>query len=72
MSMITPMSMMFLFRGPHILKLIHRAALGATLDGSVAGSYEPEDYVRICRAPGATDVLLVAEACDYYWFFEGA
>ena len=56
----------------HVLHLVHTSALGATLDGSVAGGCEPDDDVGVCWVAGAADVLLVAEGLDDDWVFESA
>lgn len=47
-----------------ILEFVHRAALGAALDGTVARHGQPERHVAVGRAAGAAQVLLVAEALD--------
>lgn len=59
-------------RGSDILHLVDGAALGAALDGAVARGGEPEDDVRVRRAAGAADVLLVAEGFDADGVVEGA
>lgn len=47
-----------------ILKLVHRAALRAALDGSVARRGEPDDDVTVRRTAGAADVLLISKGLD--------
>ena len=47
-----------------VLHLVDGAALGAALDGAVAGGGEPDDNVRVGRVAGATLVLLVTEGLD--------
>ena len=50
--------------GTDVLHLVDGTALGATLDGAVAGGGEPDDNVRVGRVAGAAKVLLVAEGLD--------
>lgn len=50
--------------GTDILHLVDGTALGATLDGAVAGGGEPDDNVRVGRVAGAAKVLLVTEGLD--------
>ena len=50
--------------GADVLHLVDGTALGATLDGAVAGGGEPDDNVRVGRVAGAANVLLVAEGLD--------
>lgn len=50
--------------GADVLHLVDGTALGATLDGAVAGGGEPDDNVRVGRVAGAAKVLLVAEGLD--------
>ena len=50
--------------GTNVLHLVDGTALGATLDGAVAGGGEPDDNVRVGRVAGAADVLLIAEGLD--------
>ena len=47
--------------GANVLHLVDGAALGAALDGAVAGGGEPDDNVRVGRVTGAAKVLLVTE-----------
>lgn len=47
-----------------VLHLVDGAALGAALDGAVAGSGEPDDDVRVGRVASAAEVLLVTERLD--------
>ena len=50
--------------GTDVLHLVDGTALGATLDGAVAGGGEPDDNVRVGRVAGAANVLLIAEGLD--------
>jgi len=50
--------------GADVLHLVDGTALGATLDGAVAGGSEPDDNVRVGRVAGAAKVLLVTEGLD--------
>lgn len=50
--------------GTDVLHLVDGTALGATLDGAVAGGGEPDDNVRVGRVAGAAKVLLVTEGLD--------
>lgn len=50
--------------GADVLHLVDGTALGATLDGAVAGGGEPDDNVRVGRVAGAAKVLLVTEGLD--------
>lgn len=50
--------------GADVLHLVDGTALGATLDGAVAGGGEPDDNVRVGRVAGAANVLLIAEGLD--------
>jgi hypothetical protein len=50
--------------GSNVVHLVNGAALGATFDGAVAGSGEPDDNVRVGRVAGAAKVLLVTEGLD--------
>ena len=52
------------FLGTDVVHLVDGTALGATLDGAVAGGGEPDDNVRVGRVAGAAKVLLVAEGLD--------
>jgi hypothetical protein len=47
--------------GSDVVHLVDGTALGATLDGAVAGGGEPDDDVRVGRVTGAAKVLLVTE-----------
>lgn len=50
--------------GTDVLHLVDGTALGATLDGAVAGGGEPDDNVGVGGVAGAAKVLLVAEGLD--------
>lgn len=50
--------------GADVLHLVDGTALGAALDGAVAGGGEPDDNVRVGRVAGAAKVLLVTEGLD--------
>ena len=54
-------------RRAHVLELVDGAAFLAALDGPVAADGQPERDVAVGRRAGAAQVLLVAEAFDYYW-----
>ena len=67
-----PMSVVVGFWRPNILELVHRSALRAALDGSVAGAGQPDGDVRVGGAASAAEVLFVTVAFDYDWVVEGA
>lgn len=50
--------------GTNVLHLVNGTALGAALDGAVAGGGEPDDNVGVGRVTGAAKVLLVTEGLD--------
>lgn len=47
-----------------IFHLIVASALGAALSRAFAGSHQPDDNMRVCRATGAANVLLITERLD--------
>jgi hypothetical protein len=47
--------------GANVVHLVDGTALGAALDGAVAGGGEPDNDVRVGRVTGAAEVLLVTE-----------
>jgi hypothetical protein len=55
----------------HVFHLVYAAALGAALDGAVAGHDEPCDDVGVGGAARAAGVLLVAERLDDDGVVEG-
>lgn len=56
----------------NVLHLVDGAALGAALDGAVAGSGEPDDNVGVGRVASAAEVLLVTEGFDGNGVLDGA
>lgn len=55
-----------------VVHLVDGAALGAALDGAVAGAGEPDDDVGVGRVTGAAKVLLVTEGLDGDRVVDGA
>lgn len=58
--------------GTNVVHLVDTTALGAALDGAVAGAGEPDDVVGVGRVAGATEVLLVAVRLDNNGVVEGS
>lgn len=50
--------------GTDVFHLVDGAALGAALDGAVAGAGQPDDDVGVGWVAGAAEVLLVTEGLD--------
>jgi hypothetical protein len=58
--------------GTNVVHLVDGAALGAALDRAVARHGQPSNDVRVGRAAGATDVLLVTERANDNGLLHGA
>ena len=65
-------SMMSIVLWAHILQLVHRAALGTSLDRPFSLCSEPDDDVGVYWAASAANVLFGAEAFDDDRIFNGA
>ena len=60
MSVIVAVSMTIILR-TNVLQLVHTTALWAALNGAIARCYEPNNNVRVSRASGAANVLLITK-----------
>jgi len=58
--------------GTNVFHVVDGAALGAALDRAVARHGQPSDDVRVSRAAGATNVLLVTERANGNGLLHGA
>jgi hypothetical protein len=58
--------------GTNVVHLVDGAALGAALDRAVARHGQPSNDVRVGRAAGATNVLLVTERANNDGLLHGA
>ena len=47
-----------------VFHLVYTAALGAALDGTIAGGGQPDDVVGVDWVAGAAEVLLIAKGLD--------
>lgn len=67
-----PMRIMVYIRGSDVVELVHASTFWAALNGTVAGSGEPDHDVRICGTASAAEILFVAEGLDDDWVVKGS